>query len=208
MGKDGGTQLWCSNCKSIQICRVDSNYSGLDGDRGNVVYSQVPDLNSFRRPRICNNCEDLFWTDEVNEEWIGKLISLETDSGLTTLEGLQEQVADFATERDWDQFHTVKNLILALIGEVGELAEIVQWMTDQEIQEKINKTPEQELVDAIQKHVTLHSQLEEEVADVFIYLLRLSTVLDINLISAAYAKMSLNAQRYTIEKSKGNAEKQ
>ena len=52
---------------------------------------------------------------------------------------LQSEIDEFAEERDWEQFHTVKNLILALVGEVGELAEIIQWKTDLEIEKELSR---------------------------------------------------------------------
>ena len=123
---------------------------------------------------------------------------------------LQSEIDEFAQERDWEQFHTVKNLILALVGEVGELAEIVQWKTDLEIETELS--PVGLLVHAITEPLSydsdLKSRLEEELADVFIYLLRIASVSDIDLMKAAKIKMQLNQARYTVEKSKGNAEKQ
>jgi len=123
---------------------------------------------------------------------------------------LQSEIDEFAEERDWEQFHTVKNLILALVGEVGELAEIVQWKTDLEIETELS--PVGLRVHAITEPLSydsdLKSRLEEELADVFIYLLRIASVSDIDLMKAAKIKMQLNQARYTIEKSKGNAEKQ
>jgi dCTP diphosphatase len=123
---------------------------------------------------------------------------------------LQSEIDQFAKERNWEQFHTLKNLILALVGEVGELAEIVQWKTDVEIEAELS--PVGLLVRAITEPLSdesdLKSRLEEELADVFIYLLRIASVTDTDLIKAAKIKMQLNQARYTIEKSKGNAEKQ
>jgi NTP pyrophosphatase (non-canonical NTP hydrolase) len=123
---------------------------------------------------------------------------------------LQLEIDQFAKERDWEQFHTVKNLILALVGEVGELAEIVQWKTESEIQAELSTVGL--LVHSISEPLSfdtdLKSRLEEELADVFIYLLRIASVSDIDLMKAVEIKMQLNRARYTIEKSKGNAEKQ
>ena len=208
MGKDGGTQLWCPNCKSIQVCRVDASYSESDENRGNIFWRQVPEINSFRRPRVCNKCEEFFWTDEVNEEWIEKLIDYERLSDAYSLEGLQKEISAFAMERDWEKFHTLKNLVLALVGEVGELAEIIQWKSELEIQNEIERTPEERLLDVIFEKDSLVNKVEAELADVLIYLLRISTITKIDLIAAVKAKMELNAKRYTVEKSKGNAEKQ
>jgi dCTP diphosphatase len=208
MGKDGGTQLWCPNCESIQVCRVDATYIESDENRGNVFWHRVPSIRSFRRPRVCNKCEESFWTDEINEDLLEKLLDYEELSGVYSLEGLQKEIADFAAERDWEQFHTLKNLVLALVGEVGELAEVIQWKSDAEIESEFSKTPEAKLLDAIFDEESLANRLEEELADVFIYLLRISTVTKIDLISAVKAKMEQNAIRYTVEKSRGNSEKQ
>jgi NTP pyrophosphatase (non-canonical NTP hydrolase) len=208
MGKDGGTQLWCPSCESIQVCRVDTDFIDSDESKGNVFFENVPKIRSFRRPRVCNKCGEFFWTDEVNENWLAKLIDYEKFSDAYSLEGLQKEISAFAVERDWEQFHTIKNLVLALVGEVGELAEIIQWKTDSEIQSEIEKTPEEKLLDAILETGALTNRVEEELADILIYLLRISTITNIDLIAAVKAKMELNAKRYTVEKSKGNAEKQ
>lgn len=208
MGKDGGTQLWCPNCESIQVCRVDPTYIESDENRGNVFWHRVPSIRSFRRPRVCNKCEESFWTDEVNEDLLEKLLDYEELSGAYSLEGLQKEIAKFAAERDWEKFHTLKNLVLALVGEVGELAELVQWKTDSEIKQEIEKNPEEKLLEAIFETNSLSNRLEEELADVFIYLLRISSITKIDLISAVKSKMEQNAARYTVEKSKGNADKQ
>jgi dCTP diphosphatase len=99
-------------------------------------------------------------------------------------------------------------LVLALVGEVGELAEIIQWKTDSEIQSEIEKTPEEKLLDVILETESLTNRVAEELADILIYLLQIATITNIDLIAAVKAKMEQNAARYTIEKSKGNAEKQ
>ena len=208
MGKDGGTQLWCPNCESIQTCRVDTTYIETDENRGNVFWRRVPSIRSFRRPRVCNECGEFFWTDEVSEDLLEKLLDYEELNGAFSLEKLQKEIAEFAAERDWEKFHTLKNLVLALVGEVGELAEVVQWKSDAEIESELSKKPEEKLFDLLSESETLSNRLEEELADVFIYLLRIATITEIDLISVVKAKMEQNAARYTIEKSKGNAEKQ
>jgi dCTP diphosphatase len=123
---------------------------------------------------------------------------------------LQSEIDQFAKERDWEQFHTVKNLVLALVGEVGELAEIVQWKTDSEIETELSRVGllARAISEPLSYDSDLKSRLEEELADVFIYLLRIASVSDIDLMKAAEIKMQLNRARYTIEKSKGNAKKQ
>lgn len=108
------------------------------------------------------------------------------------LSELREALASFAQEREWDQFHTVKNLILALVGEVGELSEIFQWLDEKQI----SNLSEADM-----------DRAKEEVADVFLYLIRLSDKLDIDLIEAANSKLRLNAEKYPVDASKGNAVK-
>ena len=123
---------------------------------------------------------------------------------------LQSEIDEFAEERDWEQFHTVKNLILALVGEVGELAEIIQWKTDLEIEQELSPVGllTRAITEPLADEPDLKGRLEEELADVFIYLLRIASVTNIDLMKAAEIKMQLNQARYTIEKSKGNAKKQ
>ena len=95
---------------------------------------------------------------------------------------LEQRLAEFAAERDWDRFHTPRNLLLALTGEVGELAEIFQWKTDAEA-EAIMQGEEAE-------HV------RQEVADVLLYLMRLAMVLEIDVDAAVRSKIELNARKY------------
>jgi len=95
---------------------------------------------------------------------------------------LEAALQRFSDERNWDQFHTPRNLILALTGEVGELAEIFQWMTDEQAGE-IMQTDKAE-------HV------KQEVADVLLYLMRLAMVLRIDVNAAVRDKIALNAIKY------------
>ena len=108
------------------------------------------------------------------------------------LSDLRKALASFAQDRDWDQFHSVKNLILALVGEVGELSEVFQWLNEAQIS-NLNEED--------------RDRAEEELADVFLYLIRLADKLDIDLIEAANAKLRLNAEKYPVEAAKGNAVK-
>ena len=108
------------------------------------------------------------------------------------VEQLSIELRRFAGDRDWDQFHSVKNLILALTGEVGELAEVFQWLSEAQID---NLSRED------------RKRAAEEMADVFLYLLRLSDKLDVNLIEAAFKKLEVNAVKYPINEAKGNAVK-
>lgn len=100
----------------------------------------------------------------------------------------------FVRERDWDQFHTVKNLAMALSVESSELVEIFQWLTEQQSKEAKNDPK-------------LKAKVEDEVADVFFYLLRIVSKMDINLEQAVLAKMKKNAEKYPVEKSEGSVKK-
>ena len=108
------------------------------------------------------------------------------------LEMLRNELANFAAERDWDQFHNPKNLAMALAGEAGELVEHFQWLTF----EQASKLPA-----ATREEVAL------ECADVLLFLLRLCDKLDIDLAAAAKKKLVLNAKKYPVEKSRGKATK-
>ncbi|NME80330.1 nucleotide pyrophosphohydrolase [Rhodococcus sp. 105337] len=115
-----------------------------------------------------------------------------TELEVTTIDELQAAVRAFTDEREWGQFHTPKNLIMALTGELGELAEIFQWLT-----------PEQ----ADQLDPQQRKQTSDELADVFIYLLRLADVLDIDLAHAVRSKLASNASKYPVDQARGNATK-
>ncbi|WP_433462700.1 nucleotide pyrophosphohydrolase [Spirillospora sp. CA-128828] len=108
------------------------------------------------------------------------------------IEELQEELRRFAHERDWEQFHTPKNLAMALAGEIGELLALLQWKTPQESASIMNDPEES-------------AAIRDEMADVFSYLLRLADVLDIDLPSAVNAKIQENQSRYPVSKSRGNA---
>ncbi|KAL2531015.1 NTP Pyrophosphohydrolase MazG-related [Forsythia ovata] len=105
--------------------------------------------------------------------------------GGLTLEELKEKMENFAKERDWDQFHSPRNLLLAMVGEVGELSEIFQWKG--EVPRGLPDWEEQE---------KLH--LGEELSDVLLYLVRLSDICGIDLSKAALRKIELNAIKYPI----------
>lgn len=105
-----------------------------------------------------------------------------SETRLLDTDKLEARLAEFARERDWDRFHTPRNLLLALTGEVGELTEIFQWLTDAQA-ESIMSSDKAE-------HV------RQEVSDVFLYLMRLAMVLGIDLDSAVQDKIRLNAIKY------------
>ena len=110
------------------------------------------------------------------------------------LDGLTAELRRFADERDWGQFHTPKNLVMALVGEVGELIEHFQWLTPEESLE-------------VTTDEASAGRVAEELADVFIYLVRLADVLGVDLLAAARTKLEANARRYPAEQVRGSADK-
>ena len=111
-----------------------------------------------------------------------------------TLGDLQAVLREFAERRDWRQFHTPKNLAMALAGEAGEVTSLFQWLT-----------PEQSA--AIMAEPGRAAQVRGELADVFAYLLQLADALDVDLVDALHRKVSLNEERYPVHKSRGQATK-
>jgi NTP pyrophosphatase (non-canonical NTP hydrolase) len=107
-----------------------------------------------------------------------------------SLERLRARLAEFAAARDWDQFHTPKNLAMALAGEVGELLEHFQWLT-----------PEQSRSLATERH----REVSHEIADILIYLIRLCDKLGVDPIAAAWDKIAINERRYPVERVRGDA---
>ena len=110
------------------------------------------------------------------------------------LDACVSRINQFALDRDWGQFHSVRNLILALVGEVGELAEIVQWVSDEKINDFFDDPKNQ-------------ARFEEELADVLIYLLRLASVRNIDIEGALDRKLESNKKKYPVIKSKGSSKK-
>lgn len=110
------------------------------------------------------------------------------------LDDLQQMLRRFANERAWEQFHTPKNLAMALTGEVGELVELFQWLDAGEST-------------AIMMMPDRAARVREELADVFAYLLRLADVLEVDLVAALVAKIAVNAEKYPVESSHGSAAK-
>ena len=109
-----------------------------------------------------------------------------------SIETVMVRLRDFAQSRDWDQFHSPKNLVMALTGEVGELTEHFQWLTESESNNLSERTK---------------SAVALEMADVFLYLLRLSDVLNVDLVETSLDKLDMNDKKYPVELSKGNAKK-
>ena len=110
----------------------------------------------------------------------------------TSLEALRDALRQFAAERDWDQFHTPKNLATALSVEAAELLEHFQWLTPEQSQ---RMTPAQ------------LAAIRLELADVLLYLIRLSDRLGVDLLVAAVDKMAINAKKYPVDLAKGTAKK-
>ncbi len=127
----------------------------------------------------------------------------------TDLNILKQRLREFAEARDWDQFHSPKNLSMALSAEVAEITEhltnhgcsnvvgaggtgTTQWLTE----EQSKNLPQDKL-----------NEVEADLADTFIYLIRLADKLNIDLLAAAKSKIEINEQKYPVDKAKGNAKK-
>ena len=108
------------------------------------------------------------------------------------LDGLRDALRQFAADRDWDQFHSPKNLAMALSVESAELLEIFQWLTEEESR---NLSPEARAAAA------------EEIADVLLYLVRIADKLGVDPVAAAQRKMIKNEQKYPADKARGNNKK-
>jgi NTP pyrophosphatase (non-canonical NTP hydrolase) len=108
------------------------------------------------------------------------------------LRALQHRVAAFAAARDWEPFHSPKNLAMALSVEAAELVEEFQWLTE----------VESRALDADRRE-----RVRLELADVFIYLLRIADKLDVDLVAAANDKIVLNEKKYPVERVRGDARK-
>ncbi|MDH5387076.1 MAG: nucleotide pyrophosphohydrolase [Gammaproteobacteria bacterium] len=109
-----------------------------------------------------------------------------------TLEQLRQKIRDFAAARDWDQFHSPKNLSMAMIVEAAELVEHFQWLTE----EQSHSLPDDK-----------RDEVENELADIFLYLIRIADKLDIDLLNAANNKIKINAEKYPADKVRGSAKK-
>lgn len=106
---------------------------------------------------------------------------------------LQSQLRMFAQERDWEQFHSLKNLVLALVGEVGEVAELLQWVDDAKISAFLDGGGRE--------------RLGEEISDVLFYLLRVADVAGIDMDIAAMLKFKNNGDKYPVDIAKGSSKK-
>lgn len=103
---------------------------------------------------------------------------------------LRERLRDFVAARDWQQFHSPKNLSMALIVEAAELVEHFQWLREDQSHRLDAET---------------RAEVERELADIFIYLVRIADQLGVDLYRAADKKIALNARKYPVEKARGRA---
>ena len=108
------------------------------------------------------------------------------------LDDLRKQLRAFAAARDWGQFHSPKNLSMALSAEAGELLEHFQWLSEAQSE---NLSPEAK------------SLVAQEIADLQIYLVSLADRLDVDILEAVGRKLAINEQKYPVEKARGSAEK-
>jgi dCTP diphosphatase len=104
-------------------------------------------------------------------------------AAVSDLDELRDRMRQFATERDWQRFHDPKSVLLALVGEVGELAELFQWLPAENAAELGGSEP-------------LRTRAGEELSDVLLYLILLADVLGIDLAAAAHAKLTAAALKY------------
>ena len=111
---------------------------------------------------------------------------------MTDLVALRDHLRTFAAARDWDQFHSPKNLAMALSAESAELLEIFQWLTEEESRAL---PPEAK------------AAASDEIADVLLYLIRLADKLEIDPVAAAQRKLAANERKYPVGKARGNSKK-
>lgn len=114
--------------------------------------------------------------------------------GALEIDELKQRLRRFAAERDWDQYHTPKNLATALVCEAAELVEIFQWMTAEESAR-------------VMEDERLAREVRHELADILVYCVRLADKLDVDLAAAVDEKLEINAGKYPVEKARGNATK-
>lgn len=108
------------------------------------------------------------------------------------VDDIKQRLRKFVAERDWQQFNSPKNLSMALIAEAGELVEHFQWLTDEQ-----SKNLDNDQLKAV----------SYELADIFIYLIRIADELNVDLLKASNEKLLINSKKYPVEKVKGSAKK-
>ena len=125
---------------------------------------------------------------------LAKYLSSGTVGDVSDLDGLAARLREFVAVREWDQFHTPKNLAMALAGEAGELLAEFQWLT-----------PEESTV--VMDDPEAAARVRGEIADVTLFLISLADRLDIDLVDTAHAKLDENERRYDAETYRGSARK-
>src|SRR5436190_17844791 len=113
-------------------------------------------------------------------------------TAISSFDELAKKVRRFAKERDWEQFHSPKNLSMALTVECAELMEHFQWLTDAQSRRLSQRQ---------------RTAIELELADIQIYLIRLAQVLNVDILTAGARKLLINARKYPIERARGSAKK-
>lgn len=108
------------------------------------------------------------------------------------MEELIQKLREFTKERDWNKFHSPKNLAMALTVETAELLEEFQWLTEEQ-----SRHPDEERL----------KRIKDEISDVMIYLVLLSDSLGVDLLTSAFEKIEKNQQKYPVDKAKGSAKK-
>lgn len=107
---------------------------------------------------------------------------------------IKETLQDFAKKRDWEKFHNPKNLSMALACEAGELLEIFQWMSESEVTQACGE-------------LSVREKTSHELADIMLYLIRIASLMDINLADALQKKIAINNKKYPAELVKGSSKK-
>lgn len=115
-------------------------------------------------------------------------------SDLLDIDQLKSTLSSFAKIREWEKFHSPKNLSMAIAGEAGELLEIFQWIT------------EQQSID-IKDNTLIREEISYELADIILYIIQMASQLNINLSEAIFNKIKINNKKYPINKVKGIAKK-
>ena len=113
-------------------------------------------------------------------------------AGVSDLNEIRDAARIFIAERDWQQFQDPKSILLALVGEVGELAELLQWLPSDVARDRLREEP-------------LHTRVSEEMADVLVYLVGLADQCGVDLGSAALAKIAASADKYPTDENMGVA---
>jgi dCTP diphosphatase len=113
-------------------------------------------------------------------------------AGVSDLTEIRDAAREFIAEREWQQFQDPKSILLALVGEVGELAELLQWLPADVARDRLHEEP-------------LHTRVSEEMADVLVYLVGLADQCGVDLGSAALTKIRGSADKYPTDQNRGVA---